>query len=235
MTGVLTAPASTTRRRRVAALSLTAAALLAAAGFTALGSVFRYPQVLAEPTGVVLALYGQHQVAVSAWFGVLVAGAALLAPAAVALGRLAGGTRGRWITVVGIAAAAVQVVGLSRWVLLVPGLARDGSPSAEHMFELLGFWLGQMIGETLGYASTAAFTVLVAVESARWLAVSGCVAAGLVATGVLVPLGVDLARLTNFAGYVVWCVWLLAVSAVLWRGGLTSRTAATAPRSTGPR
>jgi hypothetical protein len=222
--------------RRLAAVCLTAAALLAAAGFTALGSVFDYPAILEAPTGEILALYRSAPGAVSGWFGVLVVGAALLAPAAVALGRL---FSSRAVAVVGVAAAVVQVIGLSRWVLVMPSLAADGSPAAQRTFEQLHFWLGQMIGETLGYALTAVFTVLVALRFARWLAVSGVVAAALVATGVLVPLGVEIARLTNFGGYVVWCLWLIAVSIVLvtapLTAPLTATTAATAPRSTGRR
>jgi hypothetical protein len=40
--------------------------------------------------------------------------------------------------------------------------------------------------------------------------------AGLIVTGVIVPV-VEAASLTNFAGYVVWCAWLLAVVTVVWR------------------
>jgi hypothetical protein len=29
--------------------------------------------------------------------------------------------------------------------------------------------------------------------------------------------GLDIARLTNFAGYVGWCAWLVAMAIVLWR------------------
>ncbi len=35
--------------------------------------------------------------------------------------------------------------------------------------------------------------------------------------GVVIPLGVEVADLTNFAGYVGWCLWLIALSVVLWR------------------
>lgn len=155
--------------------------------------------------------------------------AALLAPAGILLGRLAGGRRGRWIMGVGIAAALVQVVGLSRWVLLVPGLSDDAqvparAAEAHQTFEDLHFWLGTIVGETIGYALTAAFTVLVVLgvtrsSAPRWMAGLGYASAALIATGVLIPLGLDAASLTNFAGYVAWCVWLIAMAAVLWRTG----------------
>src|SRR4051794_37626424 len=95
----------TNARRAASALAL--ASGLAIAGFTVLGSVFEYPQILEEPTADVLALFREHQGAVTAWFLVLVGSAALMAPAGMWLGRLTGGTLGRWIAGVGIAAATV--------------------------------------------------------------------------------------------------------------------------------
>jgi hypothetical protein len=213
--------------RRVAALLMVSAALLAIAGFTALGSVFEYPQILKTSTAHILDGFRAHQGAVMTWFAVLVLGAGLMAPIGILLGRVAGGRAGRWIAATGVAAAAVQAVGLSRWLLLVPGTSVDAldparTASAEHRFELAHLWLGTVLGETIGYALTAAFTVLVSATvvravAARWLAVLGYACAALVATGVVVPLGVHAATLTNFAGYVGWCLWLIAVAAMLWR------------------
>lgn len=213
-----------TARRAGAALAL--ASGLAIAGFTVLGSVFEYPQILEEPTADILALFREHQGTVMGWFLVLAVSAALMAPAGIWLGRIAGGRLGRWIAGVGIAAATVQVVGLQRWVTLVPGISDDAldpalRAAAEDRFELLHTVLGKAIGETFGYALTATFTVLVVIALSRsilprWLALTGYAAAVLIATGVVIPL-VEAASLTNFAGYVAWCVWLLAVAVVLFR------------------
>ena len=41
--------------------------------------------------------------------------------------------------------------------------------------------------------------------------------AALIATGVVIPLGVHAATLTNFAGYVAWCLWRIAMAVFLWR------------------
>jgi hypothetical protein len=220
---------------RVAAGALGLASLLAIAGFTALGTVFEYPQILEEPTSDVLALFRGHQTSVTSWFLVLVLSAALMAPAGVALGRLAGGSLGRWITWTGIAAATVQVVGLQRWVTLVPGIADDAldpgqRADAEARFELWHTLLGKVIGETLGYALTAAFTVLVVLALRRsvlpaWVATTGYVAAALIATGIVIPV-VPAASLTNFAGYVAWCLWLLVAAGLLLRRGSSVRPTA---------
>lgn len=217
---------------RLAGAALALASLLAIAGFTVLGVVFKYPQILEEPTAEILSLFREHRAAVVTWFLVLVISAALMAPAGLYLGRLVTGTLGRWITGVGIAAATVQVIGLQRWVTLVPGLSSDAlDPSrraeAEERFELLHTILGNLIGETFGYALTATFTVLVVIGlrrtiMSRWMARIGIAAAGLIATGVVVP-WVEFASLSNFAGYVVWCAWLLGVAGLLFRATASDR------------
>ena len=222
---------------RLAAAALALASGLAIAGFTVLGSVFQYPQILEEPTLEILALFRENQGTVVTWFLVLVLGAALMAPAGVFLGRVVGGNLGRWIAGVGIAAATVQVIGLQRWATLVPGISQDAlDPArridAEERFELLHTVLGKVIGETFGYALTATFTVLVVVAlrrtiMPRWMAVIGYTAAGLIATGVVIPL-VEVASLSNFAGYVAWCLWLLGVAVLLVRASASNTPPASA-------
>ena len=216
---------TTTTTSRLAAGLMASAAALAIAGFTALGAVFDYPKILKSPTSEILADYHTHQNAVTGWFVVLAVSAALLAPIGVLLGRLADGRIGGWIAGVGIAAAVVQVIGLSRWFLFVPGISDDAliparTADAQDTFELLHRWLGTVVGETIGYALTAAFTTLVVVAITRrvapsWMTYLGYGSAALIATGVVIPLGVDVASMTNFVGYVAWCIWLIAMAVVL--------------------
>jgi hypothetical protein len=230
--------------RRLTAAAMAGAAILAGAGFTVLGSIFDYPKVLQTPVAGILAAYRQHDLAISAWFLVLALSAALLAPAGIGLGRLAGGRIGKWIAGTGIAAALVQVTGLSRWVLFVPGLSDDAldparTQDAYHRFQVLHTWLGTVIGETIGYGLTAVFTVLVVravtrASAPRWMAYLGYASAALIATGVVIPLGLDIARLLNFAGYVSWCAWLVAMAIVLWRGSPVDASILVAISRVGP-
>jgi len=139
---------------------------------------------------------------------------------------------------VGVAAAAVQVVGLMRWPILVPGYASDavtGSPgvaaSARDSFTTASDILGTGIGETLGYLLTATWTVLVIVAlgrrfAGRWFVVLGGAAAGLVVVGVLSPLSLPVVDTANFLGYVLWSLWLIAFGVVLL---VRERRAANAP------
>jgi hypothetical protein len=59
----------------------------------------------------------------------------------------------------------------------------------------------------------------------------GYAAAALIATGVIIPLGVEPASLSNFLGYIAWCLWLLALAVVLWRRPSKNRPDPTAAQS----
>ena len=211
---------------RVTAALLVAGALVVNLAFAGLGAVFGYPDVLAEPAELVLTEFRAHQPAIIGWFVLLAAGAALLAPIAVRLGRLGGGSTMRLAVPVGVAAAAVQVVGLARWPLAVPGLAAQAvepatAASAAATFGTLSLVLGTVLGETVGYVLTAAWTLLVVAALrpllGRALAMAGTVAAALIATGVAVPLGLPGADVANFVGYLLWSLWLVALAVRLVR------------------
>ena len=152
-------PDQTTARLAGAALAL--ASVLAIAGFTALGSVFAYPQILHESTSDILALFREQQTAVMSWFGVLIVGAALMAPAGLWIGRLVGGSLGRGIAAAGVAPR--HRPGRRPSALADPRArpsARTRSTPADASPPSSGsnFWhtvLGTVIGETVGYTLTA--------------------------------------------------------------------------------
>jgi hypothetical protein len=202
-------------------------AVLANVGFTALGSIFNYPDVLDEPAAAVLADFRANETAISLWFSVLALSAALFAPIALGVRRLSSARAMRIALPVGIAAAVVQVIGLLRWPILVPGYASDAAgadagvaAAARDSFTTASDILGTAIGETLGYLLTATWTVLVLVALGRRYAgrsfqVLGGVAAALVLVGVLSPLGLPVVDTANFLGYILWCVWLIAFAVVI--------------------
>jgi Domain of unknown function (DUF4386) len=203
--------------RKLTAALLILAAVLANVAFTALGSIFNYPDVLDEPAGSVLASFREHEDAVSVWFTVLALSAALLAPIAIGVGRLSSARPMRIAVWVGIAAATVQVIGLMRWPILVPGYASSDNRDA---FSTASDVLGTAIGETIGYALTALWTALVIAAlgrrfAGRWFAWFGGLAAALVFVGVISPLDLPGVDTANFFGYVLWSLWLIAFGVVL--------------------
>ncbi|MFE7718717.1 DUF4386 family protein [Nocardia rhizosphaerihabitans] len=209
---------------------LISAPILMNLAFTGLGVAFDYPDVLQLPATEALAKFRAEQTTVVLLFALLAAAACAFAPLAVLVGRLAPMP---WAVRAGVAAAIVQTIGLLRWPVLVPGLAdrvaTEGPDSpAIHTFETVNTVLGTLLGETAGYILTALWTVLVvaALRTPRWFALLGYVSAAAIATGVLVPLGVEPAELTNFLGYLLWSAWLLAFAALLARhGAMPSRVA----------
>ena len=162
--------------------------------------MFGYPDVLKEPAADVLASFRASQFAVIAGFLGLALGAAMLAPVAVGVGRLSDSRVMRWAVPVGVAAAVVQVVGLLRWPLLVPGWAATdagadpaAAAAARESFGTANRILGNLVGETGGYLLTAAWTLLVLAAlgtafAGRWFVALGAVSAVLVLAGVLSPL-----------------------------------------------
>jgi len=209
------------------AVLVLAAAVLANAAFTGLGTVFNYPDVLKEPATDILAKFRASQVTVSAWFGLLALSSALFAPIAIGVGRLSDHRAMRLAVPVGIAAAVVQVIGLSRWPVLVPGYATDStSPdpavagAAIDAFMTAHRILGNLIGETFGYLFTAAWTLLVlralsGLLAGRWFTLLGAVSAVLILAGVLSPLDVPVLDQANFIGYIMWSLWLVAFGVLL--------------------
>ena len=215
--------------RKTTAVLLITAAVLTNAAFTVLGSVFNYPDVLKEPTSEILASFREHQGGVTFWFAVMAVSSALFAPIAIGVGRLSTHRAMRAAVPVGIAAAIVQVIGLSRWPLLVPGFAADAASAdpataaqAQDAFETAHRVLGNIVGESFGYLFTAAWTLLVLVAlhrvlAGRWFTALGGGSAVLILAGLLSPLDLPLVDTANFVGYVLWSLWLIAFGVLLLR------------------
>jgi len=230
---------------RTTAVVMISAAVLVNVAFTGLGMVFDYPDVLKHPAGEVLASFRASQGSLSAWFLLLALGAALLAPVALGVGRLSDAPAMRWAVRAGVAAAVVQVVGLMRWPLLVPGWAAAAAgddpvaaAAAEDAFATANRVLGNLIGETGGYVLTAAWTALVLVAlgtafAGRLFVAVGAVSAILILLGVASPLDLPLLDDANFVGYVLWSGWLVAFAVVLLRRRSPVETRRAARTATG--
>ncbi len=234
-------------RPRTTGLLLVSSAVLVNGAFLGLSTAFDYPSVLQLPGEEALRHFEGSAALVGGLFALLALGAALLAPIAVGLGRLAGDSRWtRGAVAAGVAAAVVQVAGLLRWPLLVPGLASTATDPAStpsqvkaavQRYELLGDVLGGVVGEAGGYLLTAAFTALVlAALRGRWVlsrpfTALAVVSIPLILTGLLVPAGVTGAALVNFAGYVLWSVWIVALGVRLVRSAAPGRPRRVSPPS----
>lgn len=212
--------------------------------FAMLGSSFGYPDILREPAAIVLERFHAGGAGlVLTWYAFMLS-AVLMAPVAAALAlqlrALDQRPVARALAITGGAAAGVlQAIGLSRWVFVVPALARlQTDPAAteaarlqaQSTFDMLNSWGGVAIGEHLGQIFTILF--IAAAASAQSMhgskleksaGIVGALAAGLIAVGlgegIALATGNDPGALGLFTvvGYMAFTLWLLLTGASLLR------------------
>lgn len=205
--------------------------------FMILARSFDYPHILRRPTDEVLTRFraGGSRLILQ-WWAFMLSGILFL-PVAVLLPIIVGG--GLLVpiaTAVGILAAAVQVIGLLRWVYLVPYLARTNADATASqatreavrvVFESFHRFFGVGVGEHLGYLFTGVWTVLIGIAMISGAAFAGWLGwvAVIVGAGLAVFstefLGPHEERGWSFAGkavpilYILWSLWLVVVGLML--------------------
>lgn len=208
--------------------------------FAVLARRFDYPDILRRPIEEILVRFraGGSSLILTWW--VFMASGGLLIAAVVLLSRLLGPqapTVSTVAMVVGVLAGLVQVLGLLRWVYLVPALARThGDPESSEATQAAAavtfrafhqyLWVG--VGEHLGYLLTGAWTGLVGIAVLQ----GDAVATWLGWAALPIGTGLDLAS-AEFLGpneekgwelagkavpllYVAWSLWLLAFGIALF-------------------
>ena len=207
------------------------------ANFALLGMRFDYPDILRRPTEEILERFrAGGSSLILLWWAFMLSGL-LMIGAAVLLGQALGfGGVLPVATAIGVLAGLVQMLGLLRWVYLVPRLARDhadpqATPAQREataaIFRAFHQYLGVGVGEHLGYLLTGLWSILVGTAIvledtlAAWLGWPGIV----VGTGLAVSsaeflgpneeLGWALAGAAIPILYVAWSIWLLGLGIAL--------------------
>jgi hypothetical protein len=143
------------------------------ANFALLGKRFDYPDILRRPTAEILERFrAGGSSLILLWWTFMLSGLLLIA-GAVLLGQvLEFGGIVPVATTIGVLAGLVQMLGLLRWVYVVPALARaysDPTLGPEQreahatVFRALHQYLGVGVGEHLGYLFTGIWSVLIGV------------------------------------------------------------------------
>jgi hypothetical protein len=205
--------------------------------FGMLAARFDYPDILRRPTPEVLERFRAGGSAlILLWWGLMLSGLFLVG-IAVELGQALGSGRILPLAVaIGVLAGVIQMLGLLRWVFLVPSLARvyaDPSvPPEERAAILVTFrafhqYLGVGVGEHLGYLLTGLWSLLIGIAVvlgtplSSWLGWPGIViGAGLMVASAeflgpheqegWAPIGKAVPVL-----YIAWSVWLLTMGITL--------------------
>ncbi len=220
-----------------AGVLLIAAPLWFNATFAVLGKRFDYPDILRRPTEEILDRFraGGSSLILLWWAfmlsGLLMIGAAVLLSQALGFGGVL-----PVATTIGVLAGLVQMLGLLRWVYLVPSLARahadpQASPAqrevAAAIFRASHQYLGVGVGEHLGYLLTGLWSILLGIAIvlgdtlAAWLGWPGIVIGAGLAVGSAEFLGPNEERGWALAGagipilYIAWSIWLLGLGIAL--------------------
>lgn len=206
--------------------------------FALLGKLFEYPDILRRPTSEVLERFrAGGSGLILLWWTFMLSGLLLIA-GAVLLGQVLGfGVIVPVATTIGVLAGFVQMLGLLRWVYVVPALARAYAdptlgPEQREMhtvvFRALHQYLGVGVGEHLGYLFTGLWSLLVGIAvigdgtalpvSLGWPGI--IIGAGLAVSSAEF-LGPNEERGWNLAGtaipvlYIAWSLWLLSLGIAL--------------------
>jgi Domain of unknown function (DUF4386) len=208
------------------------------ASFALLGRRFDYPDILRRPTPEILERFrAGGSSLILLWWTFMLSGLLLIA-GAVLLGQVLGfGVIVPVATTIGVLAGFLQMLGLLRWVYVVPGLARaymDPSAGTEQqevtvaVFRALHQYLGVGVGEHLGYLLTGLWSLLVGIAVIGdgtalpvWLGWPGLIIGVGIAVGSAEFLGPNEERGWALAGaaipvlFVAWSVWLLVMGIAL--------------------
>ena len=208
------------------------------ANFALLGKRFEYPDILRRPTSEVLERFRAGGAGlILLWWTFMLSGL-LLIVGAVLLGQVLGfGVIVPVATTIGVLAGFVQMLGLLRWVYVVPGLARaytdpsagpDQKEVTAAVFRALHQYLGVGVGEHLGYLLTGLWSLLVGIAVigdgtalSVWLGWPGIIIGAGITVGSAEFLGPNEERGWNLAAaaipvlYIAWSVWLLAMGVAL--------------------
>lgn len=200
--------------------------------YTILTIIFDYPDVLRQEPVIIL---NQFHAGGSALIFTWLAFALLGLPLLIAYSLLGKKLEikfpfVRWITTIGIISGIVQIIGLLRWVFVVPVLANDYMNTNDPMFQkaiitsfkvihqfggvLLGEHLGQLF--TVMWTVAISYTLLKATFIPKWLAWVGFALsviylfaqAELLAT--VIP-QFPVWDLAGFVGSTLWLLWLTLV------------------------
>jgi hypothetical protein len=205
--------------------------------FALLGKRFDYPGILRRPIPEILErFHAGGSSLILLWWTFMLSGLLLIAGAVLLGQALEFEGIVPLATTIGVLAGLVQMLGLLRWVYLVPALARAYAdpaldPPERHLhasvFRALHQYLGVGVGEHLGYMFTGIWSALIGIGIIQatalpaWLGWPGIVIGAGLAVGSAEFLGPNEERGWRLADaavpflYIAWSIWLLLIGVLL--------------------
>lgn len=204
--------------------------------YTILTIIFEYPDILRQDAGIVLTKFHEGgSKLIFTWFAFAMLGLPLLI-AYIKMGELFQNKTGyiKWATTFGIISGIVQIIGLLRWVFVVPVIASNYVNAtdpiikeiAKASFQTVHQFGGVLLGEHIGQLFTIVWTLMMSFAFIKlklfpkWISYLGMFAsaiyflaqAELFAT--VIP-GFPVWDLAGFIGSTLWLVWLIILGVVI--------------------
>lgn len=210
--------------------------------FSILGVIFDYPNILRQPTGQVLTMFKQGgSTLIATWYAFAIA-ALLMIVVAKLIQQILQDEHKQLTSIAttfGVLAGISQVLGLIRWVFVVPMLAdayTDSSSSeatksaAVMVFQGFHQYAGVAIGEHLGQLFTALWIVLISVAMLnstifrRWqsfvgIAISVMMLLGLVeGFATVITFNVGIFGVLTPIAFILLSIWMISLGvSLIWR------------------
>ncbi len=207
-------------------------AILVFIPYTLLTISFNYPDILRESPATILTQFHSGGVSlILIWWAFALAGLPLLF-AYILLGQWLEGKHAlvRTATYLGIISGIVQIIGLLRWVFVIPILANTFVSSQSQttkeavivVFQAIHQYGGVALGEHLGQLLTVLWIIIIAFVfdrlhlTTKWIVWFGYIAAGiylLAQAELLATVIPELVvwSLAGFIGSTLWLIWLIII------------------------
>jgi len=191
---------------------------------------FDYPDILRqESSSILIKVYQGGPTLIFTWLAFALLGVPLIIAYSFIGQRLEQKLPGlNWVTSIGIISGIVQIIGLLRWVFVVPLLAAEfistssesKKEAIEISFKVVHQFGGVLLGEHLGQLFTVIWTVFISIallrtnSIPRWLSNLGFIASAIyfLAQAELLATVIPSFPVISMAGFIgssLWLVWLI--------------------------
>ena len=226
------------RKEKTTGLLLLVGAIGVFIPYTILTITFEYPDILRQDAGTVLTKFhdGGSSLILTWWAFAILALPLLIAY--ILIGQKLENRIGfiKWATSIGVISAIVQIIGLLRWVFVIPAIAdiyvRSGDAATKEAaivsFKTIHQFGGVLLGEHIGQLFTIIWTLMISIAFLKlkffpkWISWLGIISsiiyflaqAELFAT--VIP-NFPTWNMAGFIGSTLWLIWLIIIGVLFMK------------------